>query len=248
MKLELQKIPLLTALELQNLYPELLQEIKIQTVQHLLQKDLDLPCRTAAKKSLINKRIKKQRLAFAKKHAHWTIEQWRKVMFSDESNFQVFKMGSTTVRHLRSSNCFDPRYTVPTVQHSQSVMVWRCFSGEKGRGGPYFLPKNKKMNANLYLQVLEDHMLNFYNIHVEVFMHDSAPCHKTRKVTRYLEQKQINILEWPGNIPDLNPIENCRHKMKKLCQKRKQQTLEHKRRAEQSVVPGDDNRIFQKFE
>ena len=140
--------------------------------------------------------MKKQHHAFAKKHAHWTTEQWRKVIFSNESNFQVFKMGSTTVWHPRSSDHFDPRYTVPTVKHLQSVIVWKCFSGEKRRGGLYFLLNNKKMNIDLYLQVLEDHMLNFYNIYgSEVFMHDSALCHKARKVTRYPKQKQINILE-----------------------------------------------------
>ena len=94
-------------------------------------------------------------------------------------------------------------------------MVWGCFSREKGREGLYFLPNNKKMNAGLYLQVLEDHTLNFYNIHdSEVFMHDS-------------KQKQMNILEWPGNSADLNPIENCWHKMKKTMSEKKQQTLEH---------------------
>ena len=125
-------------------------------------------------------------------------------------------MGSTTVWHSRLSDHFNPQYTVPTVKHSQSVMTWGCFSGEKGRGSLYFLPKNKKMNAELYMQVLEDHMFNFYNIHgSEVFMHDSAPCHKARKVTRYLKQKQINILKLLGNSLDLNPIKNCWHKMKK---------------------------------
>ena len=105
-------------------------------------------------------------------------------MFSNKSNFQVFKMGSTTVWCPRSSDHFDPTYRVPTVKHSQSVMVWGCFSGEKGRGGLYFLPNNKKMNADLYLQVLDNHMLNFYNIYgSEVFMHDSESCHKARKVT-----------------------------------------------------------------
>ena len=50
----------------------------------------------------------------------------------------------------------------------------------------------------------------FYNIHgSEVFMYNSAPCHKARKVTRYLKQKQMNILEWPENNLDLNPIKNC---------------------------------------
>ena len=82
------------------------------------------------------------------------------------------------------------------------------------------------MNIDFYLQVLEDNMLDFYNIHgSELFMHDSAPCHKARKVTRYLKQKQMNILEWPGNSPDLNPIENCWHKMKKTMSKKKTTNL-----------------------
>ena len=195
----------MTALELQNLYPGLLQHVKIRLVQHRLQKDSDLTSRKPAKKPLITERMKTKRLAFAKKYSQWTTEQWRKVIFFDESNFQVFKMGSTALRRPRSSDHFDPRYTVPTVKHQLLVMVWGCFSGEKGRGGLYLIPKNKKINAVLYLQVLEEHMLNFYNIHgSEVFMHDCAPCHEDRKITRYLEQKQISVLEWPGNSPDLN--------------------------------------------
>ena len=82
------------------------------------------------------------------------------------------------------------------------------------------------MNAELYLQVLEEHMLNFYHIHgSEVFMHDSAPSHKARKMTRYLKQKQISVLEWPENIPDLNPIEKFWHKMKKKVFKIKTHNL-----------------------
>ena len=47
-KRELQKNPRLTALELQSVHPELLQHVKIRTVQHCLQKNLDLPnCKPA---------------------------------------------------------------------------------------------------------------------------------------------------------------------------------------------------------
>ena len=48
---ELQKNPRLTTLELQNLHTELLQHVKIRTVQHRLQKDLDLPSRKPIKKT-----------------------------------------------------------------------------------------------------------------------------------------------------------------------------------------------------
>ena len=202
---ELQKNPRLTALALQNLYPGLLQPVKIRTVQHCLQKHLDLTSRKPAKKSLITERMKTKRLAFANKYSNGPLNSGGMWYFSMRAISKSFKMGSITVRRPRSSDHFDPRLTVSTVKHWQLVMVWVCFFGEKGRGGLYLIPKNKKMNAVLYLQVLEEHMLNFCNIHgSEVFMHDSAPCHKDRKITRYLQQKQVSVLEWPGNSPDLN--------------------------------------------
>ena len=70
------------------------------------------------------------------------------------------------------------------------------------------------MNADLFVKVLEEHMLNFFRIHgSKVFMHHSATRHKAKKVTRFLEQQQISYLEWPRNSPDLNPIENCWQKI-----------------------------------
>ena len=39
-------------------------------------------------------------------------------------------------------------------------------------------------------------------------MHDGTPCHRRKAVKKFLEQKKIKTLEWPGNNPDLNPIEN----------------------------------------
>ena len=63
-------------------------------------------------------------------------------------------------------------------------MLWVSFSGDIGRGGLYFLPK--KMNADVYVKVLEEHMLNVFRIHgSEVFVHDCAPCHKAKKVTNF---------------------------------------------------------------
>ena len=40
------------------------------------------------------------------------------------------------------------------------------------------------------------------------FMHDLASCHTTKRARTLLECKRIPFLDWPGNLPDINPIEN----------------------------------------
>lgn len=39
-------------------------------------------------------------------------------------------------------------------------------------------------------------------------MHDGAPSHKGREVTRFLDDHGIEVLPWPGNSPAMNPIDN----------------------------------------
>ena len=82
-------------------------------------------------------------------------------MFSDENMFKCIRSASTKVRRLLDSNRFDPRFTVKTVKHPAQVMVWGCFTGAKGRGGLYFLPKGQMMNGDNYKLVLEEHLLPF---------------------------------------------------------------------------------------
>lgn len=143
-------------------------------------------------------------------------------MFSDESTFRMFRARSKTVRRPGSVSQYDPRYTVKTVKHPDSVMVWGAFSGNKGRGGLYFLPQNVTMKANNYKTVVEEHLLNFWKIHqCDYFTHDGAPAHSAKIVTKFLKDQKIPILEWPGNSPDLNPIENAWNIMKNKVQERR---------------------------
>ena len=41
------------------------------------------------------------------------------------------------------------------------------------------------------------------------FLQDGAPCHKSKIVTAWFQERpHISLIDWPGNSPDLNPIEN----------------------------------------
>ena len=49
-----------------------------------------------------------------------------------------------------------------------------------------------------------------------IFMHDAAPCHRSKIVKQFLTENYMKILDWPGNSPNLNPIKNLWYKMKDL--------------------------------
>ena len=41
-----------------------------------------------------------------------------------------------------------------------------------------------------------------------VFQQGLAPCHTSKQVKKVFNEAAINVLDWPGNSLDLNPIEN----------------------------------------
>ena len=64
LKREVLLYPSISAVELKNMYSELLQNVSTRTIRHRLQKDLGLPCRRAAKKPMLTTTMKKKRLGF----------------------------------------------------------------------------------------------------------------------------------------------------------------------------------------
>lgn len=70
---------------------------------------------------------------------------------------------------------------------------------------------SKKMKSSDYQYCLRRSILPFWRRtrHQKlVFMQDNAPIHRSRSTKDWLARKQIALLEWPPNSPDLNPIEN----------------------------------------
>ena len=70
------------------------------------------------------------------------------------------------------------------------------------------------VNAEIYLDLLKKFALPEIAAAEQqsrlkmYFMHDNAPCHKSKSVQKKLCDNRINVLDWPPYIPDLNPIGN----------------------------------------
>ena len=96
-----------------------------------------------------------------------------------------------------------------SVKFPDKVMFWGCFSHE----GPGALtPIEGMMNSETYKRVILSkaipEMRKTFPNEECIFQHDLAPCHTSKTIKKVLSDENIKVLSWPGNSPDLNPIEN----------------------------------------
>jgi transposase len=126
--------------------------------------------------------------------------------------------GPDGVKHYWHDLRKEPRYFSRRNFGGSSAMVWAAFSSTR-RVKLAFVPK--KMNSIQYQFVFEQCLIPFYRRNPNrnfIFMQDNAPIHvsRTRRVRGvirtgtldWLQARDIPVLEWPPNSPDLNPIEN----------------------------------------
>ena len=181
--------------------------ITAQTVRNSLKKS-GLKSFVKTKKPLLRGRHKKARYDFAFKYRHWTTYDWKRVIFSDES--KVNRLGSDGRNWTWSRRREDVKVT-PTLKFGGgSVMVWGCITAQ---GVGYLCKIDGRMDAELYTTILSGEFmqtLEFYGMDREdvVFQQDNDPKHTSRLATQWFQDNSVEVLDWPPQSPDLNPIEN----------------------------------------
>lgn len=168
-----------------------------------------LKSRKAARKPRLSPKNVKDRLAFCQKYKDWTVDQWRQVIFSDEVSVAQFGTSGVHVRRPKNTR-YESRYVVPAVKNSPKVMMWGAISSSGG-SGMWIQPPQTTINASGYIRILEENLLPSFGVRGAThFQHDGAPCHSAKSVKAWLQKNGIQMVgPWPGNSPDLNPIEHC---------------------------------------
>ena len=128
-------------------------------------------------------------------------------MFSDESTLQQFV---TCKSHIRrpSGKGFEDHYTIETMKHPPSQIIWGAMS-KSGTAGLYFLPQGTTMNGANYMELLQEKLkLHMYIHQCSIFMHEELRATDQRLCRISWQKSKFQAWDWPGNSPDLNPIEN----------------------------------------
>ncbi len=155
---------------------------------------------------------RQMRLTWAKEKKNWTVVQWSKVLFPDESKFCI-SFGNQGLRVWRKSGeAHSPSCLKSSVKFPQSVMIWvQCHLLVL----VHCVFLKTKVTAPVYQDILEHFILppadRLFKDADFIFQQDLAPAHTAKITKSWLNDHGVGVLDWPANSPNLNPRESMRY-------------------------------------
>ena len=102
------------------------KQVSVETIRNTLRRN-GFVSRVKRKRQLLEPKHINQRLEFAKKYINWTVNDWKRIIWSDESKFLLF--GSNFHKYYWTKPCESIKisYINPVKQFSgSSIMVKSC--------------------------------------------------------------------------------------------------------------------------
>ncbi len=157
---------------------------------------------------LLSANIRKRRILFTQAHQNWTIEDWKKVAWSDESRFLLRHSDGRVRIWYKEHEIMDPSCLVSMVQAAGGgLMVWGIFSW-------HILGSLVPIKRHSLPEYCCWPCPSLYDYSVPIFwcyfQQDNAPCHKAQIFSDWFleHDNEFTLLKWPPQSPDLNPIEH----------------------------------------
>ena len=163
------------------------------------------------KRPFLSSTHRRKRLEFAERHQHWTVDDWKRVVWSDET--KINRLGSDGRKYvwIRPGEGLTDRTVQGTVKFGGgSLMFWGCMLWD---GVGYGTKIDGKMDAQLYTNILEDELqesIKYYGYKDTdiIFQQDNDPKHTSKMAKTWMEDHDLEVMIWPPQSADLNPIEH----------------------------------------